>query len=100
MATISISKELIKEGFVVLPRREYEDLLRVKQQQNNNDDIVVKRDKSFKVPKRHEKFYDELDKDLTESLREYRAGNFEGPFNTAEEAISFLKSRKRSVVNK
>ena len=31
---------------------------------NNNDDIVVKRDKSFKVPKRHEKFYDELDKGI------------------------------------
>ena len=89
MATISISKELIKEGFVVLPRREYEDLLRVKQQQNN-DDIVVKRDKSFKVPKRHEKFYDELDKELTESLREIKQGKVVGPFSNTKDLFKSL----------
>src|SRR3990167_3523194 len=53
MVTLSIPQGLIKDGFVVLPRREYEDLLRAKQV----NDIVVKRDKSFKVPKKHEKFY-------------------------------------------
>ncbi|MFH1170590.1 MAG: hypothetical protein V1704_03460 [Candidatus Vogelbacteria bacterium] len=90
MATLSIPQGLIKEGFVVLPRREYEDLLRTKQ--NNN--IVVKRDDSFKVPKRHEKFYDELDKELTESLREYKAGNFVGPFDNVKDLLISLHSKK------
>lgn len=92
MVTINISKELIKEGFVVLPRKEYkeyEDFLRVKQQQNN-DDIVVKRDKSFKVPKRHEKFYDELDKELTESLREIKQGKVVGPFSNTKDLFKSL----------
>lgn len=89
MATLNISNGLIKEGFVVLPRREYEDLLRVKQQQNN-DDIVVKRDKSFKVPKRHEKFYDELDKELTESLREIKQGKVVGPFSNTKDLFKSL----------
>ena len=90
MITLSILQGLTKEGFVVLPRREYEDLLRTKQDNN----IVVKRDTSFKVLKRHEKFYNELDKELTESLREVREGKFVGPFDTNEEAVKFLDSRK------
>ena len=90
MVTLSIPQGLIKEGFVVLPRREYEDLLRVKQ----GNDIVIKRDKSFKVPKRHEKFYDELDKELTESLREYKKGKFIGPFGSIKDLLVSLHSKK------
>ncbi|KKR24040.1 MAG: hypothetical protein UT54_C0033G0008 [Candidatus Daviesbacteria bacterium GW2011_GWB1_39_5] len=95
MVTLSIPQGLIKDGFVVLPRREYEDLLRAKQV----NDIVVKRDKSFKVPKKHEKFYDDLDKELTESLREIKEGKVSDIFNTYEEGIKFLNSRKKFIPN-
>lgn len=90
MVTLSIPQGLIKEGFVVLPRREYENLLRAKQ----GNDIVVKRSSSFKVPKKHEKFYDELDKELTESLREIKAGNFAGPFDNVKDLLTSLHSKK------
>jgi len=86
MVTLSIPQGLIKEGFVVLPRREYEDLLHAKR----GDDIVVKRDKSFKVPKKHEKFYNGLDGELTESLREIKAGNFVGPFDNVKDLLISL----------
>lgn len=95
MVTLSIPQELIKKGFVVLPRQEYEDLLRAKQ----SNDIVVKRDKSFKVPKKHEKFYDELDKELTESLREIEEGKVSSVFDTYEEGIKFLNLRKKFIPN-
>ena len=96
MVSLSIPQGLIKDGFIVLPRREYEDLLRTKR----SNDIVVKRDDSFKVPKRHEKFYSELDKELTQSLREIKEGKVSGTFDTVEEAIKFLHSRNRFVANK
>lgn len=89
MATLAIPKNLIKEGFVVLPRREYENLLRAKQ----GNDIVVKRDKSFKVPKRHEKFYNELEKELSESLREIKQGNVIGPFDNVKDLLKSLHSK-------
>src|SRR3989338_6642360 len=85
MVTLSIPQGLIKDGFVVLPRREYEDLLRAKQV----NDIVVKR----------EKLYDELDKELTESLREIKEGKVSDIFNTYEEGIKFLNSRKKFIPN-
>jgi len=91
MVTLSIPQALIKEGFVVLPRREYEDLLRVKQ---NSNDGVIKRDSSFKVSKKHEKFYDELDKELTESLREIRNGKTIGPFSSLADGLKALKMAK------
>ena len=76
----------MKEGFVVLPRIEYEDLLRAKQSNN----IVIKRDKSFKVPKRHEKFYDELDKELTIAVREIKQGKVIGPFTNTKDLFKSL----------
>jgi DNA-binding GntR family transcriptional regulator len=85
MVTLSIPQGLIKEGFVVLPRREYEDLLYAKQ----GNGTVVKRSSSFKVPKKHEKFYDELDKELTQTLQEVEEGKVSATFDTAEEAIKF-----------
>ncbi|MDP3934810.1 MAG: hypothetical protein Q8Q46_01145 [Candidatus Giovannonibacteria bacterium] len=81
MNTITTPRTIKKgEEFVIIPRKEYEGLLRP--QKTNGKDIVVKH--SFKVPKRHEKFYNELDKELTRSLKSYKAGNFYGPFATAE----------------
>ena len=70
MATLNISNGLIK-GLLFYLAGNTKDLLRVKQQ--NNDDIVVKRDKSLKYQKAW-KFYDELDKELTESIREIKQG--------------------------
>ncbi|MDO8659464.1 MAG: hypothetical protein Q7K54_02575 [Candidatus Parcubacteria bacterium] len=90
MNTLTIPKNLIQnDDLVVLPRKVYESLLRG---QNNN--IIVKRSSSFKIKRGQEKFYDELDKDLTEAIREYKAGKFVGPFDTANEAIKFLRSRR------
>ena len=43
MATITIPKEVMKDGFVVLPRQEYERLLGIRQ--NNN--LAVKRSVFF-----------------------------------------------------
>ena len=67
------------DDLIVLPRKFYESLLRG---QNNNNQITIKRSASFKIKKGQEKFYDELDKDLTEALREYRAIKSIGPFKT------------------
>lgn len=93
MPTITIPEKLMKEkDLMIIPRKEYEAFL--KHQKNNSKEIIVKRSKSFKVPRRHEKFYDELDNTLTQRLREYETGKFHGPFETAEEVFKFLESRK------
>lgn len=81
-----------EKDLVLIPRKEYELLLN--RPGNNKEEIIVRRSKSFKVPKRHEKFYDKLDKTLTQRLREYEAGKFHGPFETADEVFRFLESRK------
>ncbi|MDO8728815.1 MAG: hypothetical protein Q7K26_02865 [bacterium] len=94
MVTITISKKLIKnDDLVAIPRREYEKLLGV-QKGLDKKDIVVRRSKSFRIPKRHEQFYDSLDLELTEALKEYKEGRHYGPFETTEEGIAFLKSKK------
>jgi len=89
---------MLNNDFVIIPRKQYESLLREKT--SNYDNVVVKRSASFKVPKRHEKFYSHLDKELTATLREVNEGKVVGPFNTAEEGIKFLNSRRKFVVNK
>lgn len=87
MNTITIPKNLIKKGFVVLPRQEYESLLRAKQ----GSPVLVKRRGSTK---KHQEFYTQLDKDLTIAFREAKAGkNLTKSFNTANKAIKFLDSR-------
>lgn len=92
MATATISKSVTKgEDLVVISRKEYEVLLRAKV--NRSSEVVVKRSKSFRVPKRHEKFYNELDKQLTISLREVKEGKVVGPFDTAENVMRSLRSR-------
>lgn len=95
MATTTISKSVTKgEDLVVISRKEYEALLRVKTGKGSY--VVVKRSKSFRVPKRHEKFYNELDKRLTIALREVEEGKVVGPFDNADDAIKFLRSREKS----
>lgn len=75
MTTIIIPKKLIKEGdLVIVPRREYEELLRT-------------------ADMRKKRIYTQLDKDLDKAIIEYREGKFFGPFNSAEDGIKFLKKR-------
>ena len=79
MNTLTIPKNLIQnDDLVVLPRKFYESLLRG----HDSNQITIKRDASFKIKKGQEKFYDDLDKDLTEAIREHRAGKSIGPFKT------------------
>ena len=44
--------------------------------------------------KKHSKFYTKLDRDLFESIKQYKQGKFYGPFKTAEDGIKFLHSRR------
>ena len=90
MTTITIPKNLIKErDLVILPRSEYEALLASK---NKEDQFRVKRDASFKVPKKHEAFYDRLDKDLTKALKDVKNGKFVGPFYNIKDLMKSLNS--------
>ncbi len=83
MTTITISKTLIKEKeLVLIPRREYEKLLAG---QAAKQDVKVKRSASFRVPKKHERFYEKLDQELTECIKDYKKGKYYGPFETVEE---------------
>lgn len=89
MNTLTIPKSLIKnDDLVVLPRREYEKLLRTQ----NHNNTVIKRSASFKIKKGQEKFYDELDKDLTRIVREVRQGKVVGPFDNVKELMKSLNS--------
>lgn len=91
MNTITIPKNLIKEKeLVIIPRREYEKLLA---KQTTKQETKVKRSASFRVPKKHEKFYEELNKDLTKILKECEEGKCHGPFETVEAGKRFLESR-------
>ena len=99
MNALTIPKTLARgEELIVIPRKEYEEFLRSKKPPN--DKIIVKHSPSFHIPKKHEKFYDKLDKELTKSLEDMRAGNYYGPFETAEAAIGFLKSRTAAKIKK
>ena len=96
MPTITIPKKLKKplltEDVAVIPRKEYETLMR-----STNailQSIVVKRSPSFRVPKRLEKFYTKVDRELTDALREYYIGKYYGPFETVEEGTRFLETYK------
>ena len=93
MTTITIPQKTIKDAdLVLLPRKEYEELIRARKTLAKT--ATVKRSPSFHVPKGHEKFYEELDKHLTRSLRDYHQGKYYGPFETSKEVIGFL-NRKR-----
>ena len=94
MPTIVIPRKTIKKADLVLvPRREYEDLVRARKELTKK--MAVKRSPSFMVPKRHEKYYNKLDKQLTDSLRDYYQGSYYGPFKTADEAVRSLRRRRQ-----
>ena len=95
---ITISKELAKQDqvVVVMPRLEYENFLRFSEKKeilDKKSQTVVKRSKSFKIPQKHEKFYDQLDKDLSKSLREYEeTGEAYGSFDNVNDLMKSLRS--------
>jgi len=71
MTTFTLPRELIKEkNLVILPRREYEDLLRLAKKLS----------------------YTKFDQDLDEAIVEYRAGKFFGPFESVKDGIKFLEA--------
>jgi len=103
MATLTITipkKSSSAQELVAIPRKEYEELIRARSRKQAPEPIVVKRSPSFRVAKKHEAFYNALDQELTDALRDYNAGNYYGPFETAEEGISFLKSYKARPAKK
>ncbi|MBI2591724.1 MAG: hypothetical protein HYW34_03550 [Candidatus Brennerbacteria bacterium] len=86
MATITIPKNLIKnDDLVVLPRKEYEELLAKQARQTGKREIKVKRSVFFRVPKKHERFYEKLDQELTECLKDCENGNLIRPFSSVKE---------------
>lgn len=73
MQTVTIPRELAQKGdLVVIPRREYEELMRVQ--------------------KKYRKFYTELDRDLDKAVRDYKTGLYNGPFKTVEDGKQFLET--------
>ncbi len=90
MTTITIPQSLIKEKeLVLIPRREYENLL--KGQAAKQEIKAVERSASFRVPKKHTQFYEKLDQELTECLKDYGKGKFIGPFSSVKEIRQSLE---------
>ena len=66
MKAITIPKKLAgKDDLVVIPQKEYGELLR--------------------VYKKHKEFYEELDRDLAKAVESYRKGKAVGPFTSVDE---------------
>ena len=93
MTTITIPQGITKTkaDLIAVPREIFEDFLNW-QKITKKIAPKVERCKSFKVPKKHEKFYAELDKELSVSLKECEEGKTIGPFHSAEEMINSLKA--------
>ena len=88
MATATISKKITKgEDLVVISRKEYEKLLRI------NSTVMLKRSPAFRVPKKHEKFYMRLSKELVDALDEYKKGDYKRVFESADEVMKSLTHR-------
>ncbi|MBI5306429.1 hypothetical protein HZB04_02505 [Candidatus Wolfebacteria bacterium] len=90
MNTITIPKKLIREKeLVLIPRREYKKLLAKQAGQVGKREIKVKRSVFFRVPKKHERFYEKLDQELTERLKDNE--NLTGPFFSIKEMRQSLE---------
>lgn len=77
MPAITIPKNFIKkDDLVIIPRKEYEELLRAAAEKKKRAHAT------------------QLDKDLDESIAEYRAGKYFGPFDNARDLMKSLKSKK------
>lgn len=89
MNTITIPKNLIKnDDLVIIPRKEYEKLLAW---QVAKPEVKVKRSTTFSVPKKHELFYEKLDKELTECLSGSVKANLSGKFTSIKEMRQSLE---------
>ncbi|OGZ96563.1 MAG: hypothetical protein A3J10_01095 [Candidatus Sungbacteria bacterium RIFCSPLOWO2_02_FULL_54_10] len=76
---ITIPKRMAQRGdLVVIPRSEYE---------------AMRRSLKGRTVKSAES---DLDANIKKSLAEYRAGKYYGPFDTADEAVAFLTSRRKT----
>ena len=93
MTTIIIPKGInkIKEDLVAVPRDIFEDFL-IWQKKTKITSPKIKHCKSFNISKKHEKFYNELDKELSEALKEYEKGKAIGTFNSVKEMMNSLES--------
>lgn len=62
MTTITISKEAMKEGFVVLPRREYQELLKHKTINEEHESLwqAGSQDKLLKSYHKSDAIYDKI----------------------------------------
>ncbi|MEK7621897.1 MAG: hypothetical protein AAB415_01830 [Patescibacteria group bacterium] len=77
MQTLTIPKSLTgRDDLVVIPRRDYEQLV------SDSSQEIIKRD-----PK--------IDRALAISMRQYREGKVEGPFNNAAQFMAFLRKKPR-----
>ena len=75
MQVATIPKNLlqkIKDDFVIIPRREYDNLL-----------LVFKKAGHYK----------QLDEDLNKAIKEVKQGKAIGPFSTAKDLMSSLKAK-------
>lgn len=76
MVTVSIPKEITKgEELVVIPKKLYEKFLHALKIKTKKLDTL-------------------FDKNLIEALDDVKKGRVEGPFNTLEEGLMFLKKYK------
>ncbi len=93
MPTLTIPEKTMKDtDLVLVPRKEYEDLLRARQVLAQA--VLVQRSPSFRAPKKLQNYYDTLDRRLTKSLRNYYQGRYYGPFETSSELVGFLNRRR------
>ena len=96
MQSVTIPKRLSQKGeLVLIPRKEYEELLYIKKYKTRGTQTREKsreKDKykdfptvSQKEKDRHPKFYAQLDKDLEKAMADYKKGKAVGPFSSIEE---------------
>lgn len=91
MGIVTIPKKLIEnDDLVIVPRRQYERFLDVFKKWREGE--ALNEPLAFKQSKKYAKFYEELNRDLAESIKEVNEGKFYGPFNSAKDLICFLKT--------
>lgn len=89
MNVITIPKSFMKEKeLVIIPRQEYEKLLAG---QAMRQGAGVKHSVSIRAPQKNERFYKNLDKELTEALKDVKNGRLVGPFVSVKEMRKSLE---------
>ncbi len=81
MQTVTIPKRLTEKGaLIVIPRKEYEHLLRVRRSS-----------KASSVSQQQKKSSSQLDRDLNKAIREYKSGKALGPFDSVSKLQGSLE---------